>query len=134
MTKVKSVTLYINDRYLAKLTAERNPDLCLQSNLEFLIDKIDSFGNLDSYEFDTNQQNRISLLEAKVTLEIKVNIDKENREFEIKGRAKSIELLGDIEIFNDKMNTYKLRQAIKESLNNPRSSFCYDVEVEFVEE
>ena len=137
MTKVESITLFVNDRHLAKLTAENNPDLFLQSrHLEFLIDKIDIFGNFDFYESYPNKQYRIGLLEAKVTLEIKLDIDVENREFEIKGRAKSIELLGDIEIFNDKMDTYKLRQAILESLNNPFSSFYYDIngDVEFVDD
>lgn len=137
MTKVESITLFVNDRHLAKLTAETSPNLSLQSkHLEFLIEKIDSFGNFDFYESYPNKQYRIGLLEAKVTLEIVLDIDRENREFEIKGRAKSVELFGDIEIFNNKMDTYKLRQAIKESLNNPHSSFYYDVdaEVEFVEE
>lgn len=137
MTKVESITLFVNDRYLAKLTAEHNRDLFLQSkHLEFLIDKIDSFGNFDFYESYPNKQYRIGLLEAKVTLEIKLDIYDKNRKFEIKGRAKSIELLGDIEIFNDKMDTYKLRSAIIESLNNPHSSFYYDIdgEVEFVED
>lgn len=137
MAKVKSITLFVNDRHLAKLTAENNPDLSLQSkHLEFLIDKTDSFGNFDFYESYPNKQYRIGLLEAKVTLEIKIDIDHEKQEFKIKGRAKSIELLGDIEIFNDKMDTYKLRSAIIECLNNPRSSFYYsiDAEVEFVED
>lgn len=137
MTKVNSITLHVNDRHLAKLTAENNSDLFLQSRyLEFLIDKIDSFGNFDFYESYPNKQYRISLLEAKVTLEIKFDIDAKNRKFEIKGRAKSIELLGDIEIFNDKMDTYKLRQAILDSINDPNSSFYYDIdgEVEFVED
>lgn len=137
MTKVESITLFVNDRHLAKLTAETSPNLSLRSkHLEFLIEKIDSFGNFDFYESYPNKQYRIGLLEAKVTLEIVLDIDRENREFEIKGRAKSVELFGDIEIFNNKMDTYKLRQAIKESLNNPHSSFYYDVdaEVEFVEE
>lgn len=137
MTKVESITLFVNDRHLAKLTAENNSNLSFQSkHLEFLIDKIDSFGNFDFYESYPNKQYRIGLLEAKVTLEIELDIDRENREFEIKGRARSVELLGDIEIFNNKMDTYKLRQAIKESLNNPHSSFYYDIdaEVEFVEE
>lgn len=136
MTKVNSITLYADNRYLAKLTAENNPNLnFLRDKLEFTIDKIDSFGSFDFYESYPNKQYRIGLLEAKVTLEIKLDIDLENRKFEIKGRAKSIELLGDIEIFNDKMDTYKLRQAILESLNNPHSSFYYDIdaEVEFVE-
>lgn len=48
MTKVKSITLFVNDRHLAKLTAESNPNLYLQSHhLEFLIEKTDSFGNFD---------------------------------------------------------------------------------------
>lgn len=137
MTKVESITLFVNDRHLAKLTAENSSNLSFQSkHLEFLIDKIDSFGNFDFYESYPNKQYRIGLLEAKVTLEIVLDIDRENREFEIKGRAKSVELLGDIEIFNNKIDTYKLRQAIKETLNNPHSSFYYDIdaEVEFVEE
>lgn len=137
MTKVESITLFVNDRHLAKLTTETSPNLSLQSkHLEFLIDKIDSFGNFDFYESYPNKQYRIGLLEAKVTLEIVLDIDRENLEFEIKGRAKSVELLGDIEIFNDKMDTYQLRRAIKEALNNRRSSFYYDIdaEVEFVED
>lgn len=137
MTKVESITLYVNNRYLARLTAENSLNLNLQSkHLEFLIDKTDSFCNFDFYESYPNKQYRIGLLEAKVALEIEIDIDAENREFEIKGRAKSIELLGDIEIFNNKMDTYKLRQAIKETLNNSRSSFYYDIdaEVKFVED
>ena len=137
MTKINSITLYVNDRYLAKLTAESNPNLnFLRDKLEFTIEKIDSFGNFDFYESYPNKQYRIGLLEAKVTLEIKLDIDVENRKFQIKGRAKSIELLGDIEIFNDKMDTYKLRSAILESLNNLHSSFYYDIdaEIEFVED
>lgn len=137
MTKVECITLFMNDRHLAKLTAENNPNLSFQSkHLEFLIDKTDSFGNFDFYESYPNKQYRIGLLEAKVTLEIVLDIDAKNRKFEIKGSAKSIELLGDIEIFNNKMDTYKLRQAIKETLNNSRSSFYYDIdaEVKFVED
>ena len=61
MTKVESITLFVNNRYLAKLTAERNPDLFLQSeHLEFTIDKIDSFGNFNSCDSDQKNQNRSS--------------------------------------------------------------------------
>ena len=137
MTKVESITLFVNDRHLAKLTAETSPNLSLQSgHLEFLIDKIDSFGNFDFYESYPNKQYRIGLLEAKVTLEIVLDIDRENREFEIKVRAKDIKFLSDFEYYSPAMDTYKLRQAIKESLNDPRSSFYYDIdaEIEFVEE
>lgn len=137
MTKVESLTLFVNDRHLAKLTTETSPNLSLQSkHLEFLIDKIDSFGNFDFYESYPNKQYRIGLLEAKVSLEIEIEIDKENRKFKIKGRAKDIKFLSDFEYYSPTMDTYKLRQAIKESLNNPHSSFYYDIdaEVEFVEE
>ena len=137
MTKVESITLFVNDRHLAKLTTETSPNLSLQSkHLEFLIDKIDSFGNFDFYESYPNKQYRIGLLEAKVTLEIVLDIDRENREFEIKCRAKDIKFLSDFEYYSPAMDTYKLRQAIKEALNNPHSSFYYDIsaEVEFVEE
>lgn len=137
MTKVKSITLFVNDRHLAKLTTETSPNLSLQSaHLEFLIDKIDSFGNFDFYESYPNKQYRIGLLEAKVTLEIVLDIDRENRAFEIKGRAKDIKFLSDFEYYSQTMDTHKLRQAIKEALNNPHSSFYYDIsaEVEFVED
>lgn len=137
MTKVESITLFVNDRHLAKLTTETSPNLSLQSkHLEFLIDKTDSFGNFDFYESYPNKQYRIGLLEAKVSLEIVLDIDRENREFKIKGRAKDIKFLSDLEYYSPTMDTYKLRQAIKESLNNPRSSFYYDIdaEIEFVED
>lgn len=137
MTKVESITLFVNDRRLAKLTAETSPNLSLQSKyLEFLIDKTDSFGNFDFYESYPNKQYRIGLLEAKVSLEIEIEIDKENRKFKIKGRAKDIKFLSDFEYYSPTMDTCKLRQAIKEALNNPHSSFYYDIdaEVEFVEE
>ena len=137
MTKVKSITLFVNDRHLAKLTAESNPNLYLQSHhLEFLIEKTDSFGNFDFYESYPNKQYRIGLLEAKSTLEIKIDIDAENQTFEIKGRAKSIEFTKDLEFYNSRIDTYKLRHTLVECLNNPRSSFYYDIdaEVEFVED
>ena len=137
MTKVESITLFLNNRYLAKLTSERNPDLFLQSeHLEFTIDKIDSFGNFDSYESDQKSQNRIDLLEAKVTLKIELDIDVENRKFEIKGRAKNIELLGDIEIYNSKSDLYDLRKAIIRSVNNSSSMFYYNLsaKVDFIED
>lgn len=137
MTKVESITLFVNDRHLAKLTSENNPNLSLQSeHLEFLIDKTDSFGNFDYYESYPNKQYRIGLLEAKVNLEIKIDIDKENREFEIKGRAKDIKFLSDFEYYSPAMDTYKLRTVLVEAINNPHSSFYYniDAEVEFVEE
>lgn len=80
MTKVESITLFVNNRHLAKLTTETSPNLSLQSkHLKFLIDKIDSFGNFDFYESYPNRQYRIGLLEAKVSLEIEIEIDKENR-------------------------------------------------------
>ena len=137
MTKVESITLFVNDRHLAKLTSENNPNLSLQSeHLEFLIDKTDSFGNFDYYESYPNKQYRIGLLEAKVSLEIKIEIDKENREFKIKGRAKDIKFLSDFEYYSPAMDTYKLRTVLVEAINNPHSSFYYDIdaEVEFVEE
>jgi len=137
MTKVESITLFVNDRHLAKLTAETIPNLSLQSGrLEFLIDKTDSFGNFDYYESYPNKQYRIGLLEAKVSLEIKIEIDKENREFKIKGRAKDIKFLSDFEYYSAAMDTYKLRTVLVEAINNPHSSFYYDIdaEVEFVEE
>lgn len=137
MTKVESITLFVNNRYLAKLTAERNPDLCLQSkHLTFLIDKIDSFGNFDFCKSRTNDQYRIDLLEAKVTLKIELDIDIENREFEIKGRARNIELLSDLEAYNSNSDLYNLRKAIIRSITDQNSSLYYDfsAEVEFVED
>lgn len=137
MTKVESITLFVNDRHLAKLTAESNPNLYLQSHhLEFLIEKTDSFGNFDFYESYPNKQYRIGLLEAKVTLEIKIDIDKENQTFEIKGYAKEVEILSDLVHYASKMNVYKLCSGLVEVINNPRSSFYYDIdaEVEFVED
>lgn len=137
MTKVESIILFVNDRHLANLTSENNSNLSLQSeHLEFLIDKTDSFGNFDYYESYPNKQYRIGLLEAKVNLEIKIDIDKENREFKIEGHAKSIEFTRDFEFYNSSMDTYKLRHTLVEAINNPRSSFYYDIdaEVEFVEE
>lgn len=137
MTKVKSITLFVNDRHLAKLTAESNPNLYLQSShLEFLIEKTDSFGNFDFYESYPNKQYRIGLLEAKVTLEIKIDIDAENQTFEIKGHAKEVEILSDLVHYTSKMNVYKLCSGLVEVINNPRSSFYYDIdaEVEFVED
>ena len=137
MTKVKSITLFVNDRHLAKLTAESNPNLYLQSShLEFLIEKTDSFGNFDFYESYPNNQYRIGLLEAKVTLEIKIDIDAENQTFEIKGHAKEVEILSDLVHYTSKMNVYKLCSGLVEVINNPRSSCYYDIdaEVEFVED
>lgn len=137
MTKVESITLFVNDRHLAKLTTETSLNLSLQSkHLEFLIDKIDSFGNFDFYESYPNKQYRIGLLEAKVTLEIVLDIDRENREFEIKGRAKDIKFLSDFEYYSPTMDTHKLSTCLVEAINNPRSSFYYDIdaEIEFVEE
>lgn len=136
MTKVKSITLFVNDRHLAKLTAESNPNLYLQSHhLEFLIEKTDSSGNFDFYESYPNKQYRIGLLEAKVTLEIKIDIDKENQTFEIKGHAKEVEILSDLVHYASKMNVYKLCSGLVEVINNHRSSFYCDIdaEVEFVE-
>lgn len=137
MTKVNSITLFVNNRYLAKLTAERNPDLFLQpEHLEFLIDKIDSFGNFDSCDSDQKNQNHIDLMEAKVTLKIELDIDLENRKFEIKGRVRSIKLLGDLDAYNSSSDLYNLRRTIIRSINNSESSFYYDIdaEVEFVED
>ena len=137
MTRVESITLFVNDRHLAKLTTETSPNLSLQSkHLDFLIDKIDSFGNFDFYESYPNKQYRIGLLEAKVSLEIEIEIDKENRKFEIKGLAKDIKFLSDFEYYSPTMDTYKLRRCLVEAINNPHSSFYYDIsaEVEFVEE
>lgn len=137
MTKVESITLFVNDRHLAKLTSETSPNLSLQSeHLEFLIDKIDSFGNFDFYESYPNKQYRIGLLEAKVTLEIKIDIDAENREFKIEGRATDIEFLSEFEHYSSSMSVCKLRSTLIDSINNSRSSFYYDIdaEVEFVED
>lgn len=137
MTKISSITLYVNDRYLAKLTAESNPNLnFLRDKLEFTIEKIDSFGNFDFYESYPNKQYRIGLLQANVKLKIEIEIDAENREFSIKGRAIGLEFLGDFADYSSSMDKYKLRQAILESLNNQHSSFYYliDGEVEFVED
>ena len=137
MTKVESITLFVNDRHLAKLTTETSPNLSLQSkHLELLIDKIDSFGNFEFYESYPNRQYRIGLLEAKVSLEIEIEIDKENRKFEIKGSAKDIKFLSDFEYYSPTMDTYKLRKCLIEAINNPHSSFYYDIdaEIEFVEE
>lgn len=136
MNKVESITLFVNDRHLAKLTAETSPNLSLQSgHLEFLIDKIDSFGNFDFYESYPNKQYRIGLLEAKVTLEIKIDIDVESREFKIKGRAIDAKFLSDFEHYNSKMSICKLSSTLVDSINNNRSSFYYniDAEVEFSE-
>lgn len=137
MTKVQSITLFVNDRYLAKLTAENNRNLSLQSShLEFTIDKIDSFGNFDLLESCQNDQYQIDLLQAKVTLKIEIEIDADNREFSIKSRAKSLEFLGDFADYNSPMNRYHLSQTIIRSVNDPSSSFYYDIkaEVEFVED
>lgn len=137
MTKVESITLFVNDRHLAKLTAETSPNLSLQSkHLSFLIDKIDSFGNFNFYESCQNNQYRIGLLEAKLTLEIILDIDAENREFEIKARVKSVEFDRDLEFYNSEIETHLIRRNIKAALNNQQSSFYYDIraEVEFVEE
>ena len=133
MTKVNSITLYVDDRYLAKLTAENNPNLdFLRYKLEFTIDKIDSFGNFDFYESYPNNQYRIGLLQANV----KLKIDAKNREFSIKGRAISLEFLGDFADYSSSMSKSKLRKAIIDSINNRHSSFYYDIdgEVEFVED
>ena len=137
MTKVESITLFVNDRHLAKLTAENNPNLSFRSeHLGFSIDKTDIFSNLDFYESYPNKQYRVGLLEANVTLDIEIEIDAENQEFEIKGRAKDVELISDLGHYASKMNTYKLRKCLVEAINNPHSSFYYDIdaEVEFVEE
>lgn len=128
MTKVNSITLYVNNRYLAKLTAENNPNL--KDNLEFTIDKIDSFGNFDHYEECPNNQYRIDLLQANVKLKIEIEIDTKNREFSIKGRAISLEFLGDVADYNDPTNMYHLNRAIIRSINDPNSSFYYDIEAE----
>lgn len=134
MTKVNSITLYANNRYLAKLTAENNPNL--NDNLEFTIEKIDSFGNFDLYEECPNNQYRIDLLQANVKLKIEIEIDAENREFSIKGHAISLEFLGDIADYNDPTNMHHLNRAIIRSINDPNSSFHYDIkaEVEFVDD
>lgn len=134
MTKVNSITLHVNDRYLAKLTAENNPNL--NDNLEFTIEKIDSFGNFDLYEECPNNQYRIDLLQANVKLKIEIEIDTKNREFSIKGRAISLEFLGDVADYDAPTNMYHLNRAIIRSINDPNSSFYYDIdaEVEFVEE
>lgn len=137
MAKVNSITLYVNDRYLAKLTAENNPNLdFLRDKLEFTIDKIDSFGNFDFYESYPNNQYRIGLLQANVKLKIEIEIDAKNREFSIKGRAISLEFLGDFADYSSSMSKSKLRKAIIDSINNRHSSFYYDIdgEVEFVED
>lgn len=137
MTKVDSITLYVNDRYLAKLTAENNPNLSLQSgHLEFTIEKIDSFGNFDFYESYPNKQYRISLLQASVKLKIEIEINAKNREFSIKGRATGLEFLGDFADYSSSMDKYKLRQAILDSINDPFSSFYYliDGDVEFADD
>lgn len=134
MTKVNSITLYVNDRYLAKLTAENNQNL--NDNLKFTIEKIDSFGNFDFYESYPNEQYRIGLLQANVKLKIEIEIDAENREFSIKGRAIGLEFLGDFADYSSSTDKYKLRQAILDSINDPFSSFYYliDGEVEFVDD
>ena len=137
MAKVNSITLYVNDRYLAKLTAENNPNLdFLRDKLEFTIDKIDSFGNFDFYESYPNNQYRIGLLQANVKLKIEIEIDAKNREFSVKGRAISLEFLGDIADYNSPMDMYHLNRAIIRSINDPNSSFYYDIkaEVEFVDD
>lgn len=137
MTKVKSITLLTNGRHLATLTTQTSPNLSLQSNhLEFLIDKIESFGNLDFYKTNLNDQYRIGLLEAKLTLEIILEIDSKNQKFEINGHVKSVEFIRDLEFYDSEIETYRVRRNIKTALNNPHSSFYYDIdaEVEFVEE
>ncbi len=137
MSKVESITLFVNDRRLAKLTPEYNPNLSFQSrHLEFSIDKTDFFSNFDFYESYPNKQYRIGLLEAKVTLDIEIEIDAKNREFEIKGRVKDVEIISDLGHHASKMNTYKLRKCLVEAINNPHSSFYYDIdaEIEFVED
>lgn len=137
MTKVDSIMLYVNNRYLAKLTAENNPNLnFLRDKLEFTIEKIDSFGNFDFYESYPNKQYRIGLLQANVKLKIEIEIDTKNREFSIKGRAIGLEFLGDFADYSSSMDKYKLRQAILDSINDPFSSFYYliDGEVEFVDD
>lgn len=134
MTKVNSITLYANNRYLAKLTAENNPNL--NNKLEFVIEKIDSFGNFDLLESCPNEQHRIGLLQASVKLKIEIEIDAKNREFSIKGRAIGLEFLGDFADYSSSTDKYKLRQAILDHINNPFSSFYYliDGDVEFVED
>lgn len=137
MTKVNSIILSVNNRHLAALTDTTSPSLSLQSkHLEFLIDKTESFGNFDFYESCPNNQYRIGLLEAKLTLEIILDIDAENREFEIKSRVKSVEFDRDLEFYNSEIETYRIRRNVKTALNDPQSSFYYDIraEVEFVEE
>lgn len=137
MTKVKSITLLTNGRHLAKLTTQTSPNLSLQSNhLEFLIDKIESFGNFDFYKTNLNDQYRIGLLEAKLTLEIILEIDSKNQTFEINGHVKSVEFTRDLEFYDSEIETYRVRRNIKTALNYPSSSFYYDIsaEVEFVEE
>lgn len=137
MTKVKSITLLTNGRHLATLTTQTSPNLSLQSNhLEFLIDKIESFGNLDFYKTNLNDQYRIGLLEAKLTLEIILEIDSKNQKFEINSHVKSVEFIRDLEFYDSEIETYRVRRNIKTALNNPHSSFYYDIdaEVEFVEE
>lgn len=134
MTKVNSIILYTNNRYLARLTAENNPNL--NNKLEFVIEKIDSFGNFDLLESCPNEQHRIGLLQASVKLKIEIEIDAKNREFSIKGRAIGLEFLGDFADYSSSTDKYKLRQAILDHINNPFSSFYYliDGDVEFVED
>ena len=137
MTKVESITLFANDKRFAKLTPDCNRNLSFQSrHLEFSIDKTGFFSDFDFYESYPNNQYRIGLLEAKVTIDIEIEIDSENQEFEIKGRAKDVEIISDLGHYASKMNTYKLRKCLVEAINNPHSSFYYDIdaEVEFVEE
>ena len=137
MAKVNSITLYVNDKQFAKLTPDCNRNLSFQSrHLEFSIDKTGFFSNFDFYESYPNTQYRIGLLEAKVTLDIEIEINAKNQEFEIKGRAKDVEIISDLGHYASRMNTYKLRKCLVEVINNPHSSFYYDIdaEVEFVEE
>lgn len=137
MAKVNSITLYVNDKQFAKLTPDCNRNLSFQSrHLEFSIDKTGFFSNFDFYESYPNTQYRIGLLEAKVTLDIEIEINAKNQEFKIKGRAKDVEIISDLGHYASKMNTYKLRKCLVEVINNPHSSFYYDIdaEVEFVEE
>lgn len=137
MTKVESITLFANDKRFAKLTPECNRNLSFQSrHLEFSIDKTGFFSNFDFYESYPNKQYRIGLLEAKVTLEIEIDIDREKQEFEIRGRAKDVEILSDLDNYASKMNVYKLSTCLVEAINNPHSSFYYDIdaEIEFFEE
>lgn len=135
MTKVDRIILYVNKRYLASLTAENNPNLD-SKKLEFTIDKIDSFGNFDLLESCPNEQHRIGLLQASVKLKIEIEIDAKNREFSVKGHAISLEFLGDVADYNSPMNMYHLNRAIIRSINDPNSSFYYDIkaEVEFVDD